>query len=66
MRADFVAVQTGFSINPPPAKPGKVILALDVTSMEKEQIDALTGEAEAWASGLKDAFDIGGYDVKAV
>ena len=34
--------------------------------MEKEQIDALIGEATAYASGLKDGFDIGGYDVKAV
>ena len=61
-----MAVQTGFSINPLPAKPGKVILALDVTSMEKEQIHALTGEVKAHASGLKEGFDIGGYDVKAV
>lgn len=61
-----MAVQTGFSINPPPAKPGKVILALDVASMEKAQIDALTGEAEVHASGLKDDFDMGGSEVKAV
>ena len=39
-----MAVQTGFSVNPPPAKPGKVILNFDVTSMEKEQIDSLIGE----------------------
>ena len=66
MRVDFVAVQTGFSIHPPAAILGKVILALDVTSMEKEQIDALTGEVKAYGSGLKDGFDIGGYEVKAV
>ena len=39
MRARFVAVQTGVSINPPLGKPGKVILNFDVTSMVKEQID---------------------------
>lgn len=61
-----MAVQTGFSIHPPPAKPGKVILALDVTGMEKEQIDALMGEVNACASGLTEGFDIGGYEVKAV
>ena len=61
-----MAVQTGFGIHPPPAKPGKVILNFDVTSMEKDQIDALTGEVNAGASGLKDGFDMGGYDVKAV
>ena len=61
-----MAVQTGFSIHPPPAKPGKVTLNADVTSMEKEQIDALTGEATAYASGLKDGFDMGGCDAKAV
>lgn len=61
-----MAVQTGFSINPPLGKPGKVILNFDVTSMVKEQIDALIGEAKAYASGLKDGFDIAGYEVKAV
>lgn len=65
-RAGFVAVQIGFNINLPPAKPGKVILALDVTSMEQEQIDALIGDVKACASGLQDGFDIGGYEVKAV
>ena len=49
-----MAVQTGFGIKPPAAKLGKVILALDVTGMERAQIDALKGEVNAYASGLKD------------
>ena len=61
-----MAVQTGFRIHPPPAKASKVILNLDVTSMEKGQIDALTGEVKACASGLKDGFAMGGCEEKAV
>ena len=52
MRADYVAVQTGVGIHPPPVKPGGVIPAFAMTGMERVQIDALNGEVNACASGL--------------